>query len=156
MLFRSTTAGVLYCWGYGGQGQTVVGGIQTAPTVVTNTQLASVKAIAAGYYHTCGIVYSDAMWCWGDGGNGQLGNGSTNGYGLYVVTGNRTWAVVSAGSSHTCGILSTSATLYCWGYNSNGQLGDGTTYQRNSPIADRKSTRLNSSHVSESRMPSSA
>ena len=37
-----------------------------------------------------------------------------------------------------------------------GRLSDGTSYRSTLVIQDRKSTRLNSSHIQKSRMPSSA
>ncbi len=39
--------------------------------------LTKIKAIAAGYVHTCVLKKDDSVSCWGSNGKGQLGDGST-------------------------------------------------------------------------------
>ena len=59
-------------------------------------------------------------------------------------------------------VVDSGTLLPCTGsYTVKGETGQGQTFRNwdpnvNKPMADRKSTRLNSSHMSESRMPSSA
>ena len=97
----------------------------------------------------------DTLWAWGNNGAGQLGNNTLTNRSTPVTTstGGANWKQVSCGKLHTVAIK-TDGTLWTWGFNGNGQLGDGTQTNRSTP--DRKSTRLNSSHIPLSRMPSSA
>ena len=122
------------CWGYNQFGQL---GVPPADSnlnrgdqpgeVLPVVGVGSVKAIAAGYEHTCAILESGQVQCWGQGQFGQAGN--TKGE---VQLGGREAVVLALGplSNHGCAILDNGA-VRCWGSNDSGQLGLGTTAQRN-------------------------
>jgi hypothetical protein len=68
--------------------------------------------LAAGGYHTCGIVKSDSSArCWGGNGDGQTT--------VPAVSGG--WASLAAGEYHTCGVLKADNSTRCWGRNNEGQ-----------------------------------
>jgi len=132
-----TTTGAVSCWGNDGSGQLGDGNTVNRSTPVTVTGLASnVRALTAGYEHTCALTTAEAALCWGYNSFGQLGNGTTDAQAAAVaVTGLGSGVqAVSAGGWHTCAVTSGGAVL-CWGGNSSGELGDGTTSDRNTPVA---------------------
>ncbi|MCR8630375.1 InlB B-repeat-containing protein [Paenibacillus sp. N5-1-1-5] len=101
---------------------------------VAHADDAVVPQIAAGYYHSVGLVSDGTVWSWGRGNNGQLGNGESVSRAVpRKATG------LSSVKSITGGVRSSFATLkdgtvMGWGANGNGQLGDGTTTDRLSPV----------------------
>jgi alpha-tubulin suppressor-like RCC1 family protein len=94
----------------------------------------TVKAVSAGYYHTCAILGNNTLKCFGRNGSGQLGYGDTVNHGdnpgemgdnLLVIdlgTG-RTAKAVSAGLNHTCAILD-NGSVKCFGNGNLLGLGD--------------------------------
>jgi alpha-tubulin suppressor-like RCC1 family protein len=93
-------------------------------------------AVAAGYFHSCGIDVAGTAYCWGQNNTGQLGNSVNQESRLGVtVDGNLNFGKISAGRDHTCA-LTPDGIAYCWGSNSFGQLGT-TTGQSNRPQAVR-------------------
>ena len=100
----------------------------------------TVKAIAAGYRHTCAILDDDSVKCWGLGVFGELGNGdqvsrgaAPNEMGASLprvdLGPGRTARAIAAGSGYTCVILDNGA-VKCWGQNLAGELGLGDTNDR--------------------------
>ena len=78
-------------------------------------------------------------WTWGSNSKGQLGNGTqTDSLTPLNPLGLTDTIQIAGGGAHTVA-LKADGTVWTWGWN-----------------GDRKSTRLNSSHSSVSRMPSSA
>jgi alpha-tubulin suppressor-like RCC1 family protein len=72
------TDGGVMCWGLNAAGQLGDGTYTDSPAPVDATGLASgVSAIAAGYYHICGITKNGGVTCWGGNESGQLGIGTT-------------------------------------------------------------------------------
>jgi alpha-tubulin suppressor-like RCC1 family protein len=131
-----TTAGQLYCWGRGDEGQLGAGDTVDAldPTLVP--AISGVVDVAAGGAHTCAIVGTErAVWCWGDNDSGQLGNGMTEVGPTETptpVAGLTGVQALSAGAAHTCALRS-DRTVWCWGTDSSGQLGDGVPLYVNTP-----------------------
>ena len=101
-----------------------------------------VKAITAGFHHTCAILQDDTIRCWGLNGAGQLGYDDTNDRNnvanLDPVGGTGTNAfkakAIAAGAKHTCAILKggdDDNKVKCWGRNDSAQLGQGTITTQN-------------------------
>lgn len=73
-----TTAGTTYCWGGNTFGQLGTGVADTGSTIpVTVDGGLRFAAVAAGFYHSCGVTVEGDAYCWGLGDYGQLGNGDT-------------------------------------------------------------------------------
>jgi len=101
---------------------------------------ATVKAITAGYYHSCAAFSDGSAQCLGYNAFGQLGDGTTTNTSVPVavmasastpttpLTGIQS---ISAGSQFTCAVVldSTKSTniAKCWGTGSYGQLGTGVS-----------------------------
>jgi alpha-tubulin suppressor-like RCC1 family protein len=79
------SSGQGYCWGDNSFGQLGIGGgptpVQPGPQAVTGNL--AFTAIAAGYFHACGVTTGNVAWCWGRAQDGlnpdasALGNGAT-------------------------------------------------------------------------------
>jgi alpha-tubulin suppressor-like RCC1 family protein len=75
------------------------------PTPATSTSTHSVRAISAGYDHTCAVKADKTLTCWG-----------SNAYGKAMPP-SGTFEAVSASVNHTCAVR-TDNTLACWGLDS--------------------------------------
>lgn len=133
-----------YCWGDNSFGQ--LGNNSTTeshiPVAVTTGALSgkTVKAISAGFQHTCVIASDDQVYCWGYNSSGQLGVNSTTNSLVPVavntagVLNGKTVVSISTGYDYTCAIASDNKP-YCWGENGNGQLGINSTTRSLVPAA---------------------
>ena len=132
------TNGRIQCWGANEDGQLgdntrIHPRLRPVDVVGLGT---SVRAVAAGIWHTCALLNNGSVRCWGDNAAGQLGDGTRvdrrrpyfNVHGL-----DRDVRMVALGELHTCALL-TNGTVRCWGLNRYGQLGDGTTTDRLTPV----------------------
>ena len=162
----------LWSWGYYPFGQLGLGNTNAYSSPKQVGALTNWSSVSCGSYFTVSIKTDGTLWSWGYSYTGQLGLNNTTYYSSPKQVGALTnWSSVSCGYVHTVSIK-TDGTLWSWGQNAQGQLGLGNTTNYSSPkqvgaltnwssvscgtYQDRKSTRLNSSHMSESRMPSSA
>jgi alpha-tubulin suppressor-like RCC1 family protein len=144
-------SGSAKCWGDNDDGQLGTVGVSngtdyTAPANVkadASNNLTGIADIAAGGWHTCGLMNDKTVRCWGKNDRGQAGNGVASGTDIAFPTtvkglggsGNLSDVrSLTSGHSHNCATVSSSGNLYCWGFNANGQLGDGTTNQATTPI----------------------
>lgn len=128
-----TTAGVAYCWGYGGLGQLGNGKLlnRFTPRAVKTT--VHFRRVAPGSGFTCAETPTSQVYCWGDNEFGQVGDGTTGQRLTPVpVAGGLRFAQVGAGGWNACGRTG-DGTGYCWGENLSGTLGDGTTQDRHTP-----------------------
>ena len=122
--------GGVSCWGLNNFGQLGRGPVSNTPYLspVPVPGLSNVKAVIAGYAHTCALMADGGVDCWGDNANGQVGNGT---FGPDVLAPTPVQSLpsavaVAAGSSHTCALL-TDGGVDCWGDGEYGQVGNGTT-----------------------------
>lgn len=73
--------------------------------------------IAAGRFHTCGLLANGEAWCWGLNSAGQVGSGTADFVAAPTkVSGTMTFKDITAGDIHTCAI-GTDDGVYCWGSN---------------------------------------
>ena len=127
--------GVLYCWGFNGDGQAGIGlgpigsgPIYTYPQAVAPSTAQTFASINGGMYHNCAVTFSHVGYCWGDNNNGQLGIGSSSRFELRptALSLGIPFASISAGRAHSCGV-SIGGRAWCWGSNERGQLGGSVT-----------------------------
>ncbi len=130
-----TSSGGVVCWGHNAYGQLGDGTAtqRSAPVPVSGIGT-TVKAIAAGRYHSCALTTGGAVVCWGANFYGALGDGTTTPrVSPVAVIGLASGvAAIAAGADHTCALTATGAVL-CWGRNADGQLGNGTTTNQTTP-----------------------
>lgn len=95
-------------------------GVPCSETPVMVTGGKTFTKIAAGRFHTCGLLANGEAWCWGLNTAGQLGSFTADGViGTGVPTkvgGTMTFKDITAGDIHTCAI-GTDDGVYCWGSN---------------------------------------
>jgi len=139
--------GLMYCWGYNGQGQLGTGNITDSAVPVQVGGALAGKTITeiGGTANTSCAIAEGKIYCWGQNTKGQAGLGyadatSVTSPALVSATNTATTlptsysaTVLTSGSrsSTTCAIVNGKA--YCWGPNENGAVGDNTTTQRNLP-----------------------
>jgi alpha-tubulin suppressor-like RCC1 family protein len=119
--------GLAYCWGDNEDGQLGIGtfenSIPRVPLRVTGGL--TLKSIAAGGAHTCGITTEGEAYCWGENTTGSLGTGTTSTATPMPVSGGHEFDWVDPGAGHTCGLTS-EGQAFCWGQGNRGGLGDGS------------------------------
>lgn len=125
--------GRAWCWGWNKYGR-LGAGTDTGPEMcdfnhpcsrvpIQVAGLSDVRAVSAGYNHTCALINDGTVWCWGLNVISQLAQpaGSHSATPMLAAT---DAAALSAGFDHTC-ILKHDGTVWCWGSNEYGQLGQG-------------------------------
>jgi len=129
------TAGSVYCWGQGGNGQLANGGTSniSSPTLISGSGVLAGKTItdlSVGDYNAC-VIADGVPYCWGANWDGQL-DGTYNDVLSPVATdmsgaiAGKTAVSVAAGNDAFCAIASDN-NVYCWGAGVAGELGDGGT-----------------------------
>ena len=137
--------GLVWCWGYGYQGQLGNGVNTESLTPVQVVDISGVTAIAAHETHTCAVISDGMVACWGSNYFGQLGNGSSNPSNVPVLVLEQNSMFmhlygaidVSVGATHSCARMD--GVVKCWGSNQHGQIGVGTFgnyYREAQAIAD--------------------
>ena len=102
--------------------------VSSAATPLTFTM------VAAGGWHSCGVVPTNYAYCWGLNDNGQLGDGTTQNRSRPTPVSRRLRFVqVDGGYYHSCGVTSSNL-AYCWGLSDHGQLGNGWLQSRLEPF----------------------
>jgi alpha-tubulin suppressor-like RCC1 family protein len=128
-----TTGGGVKCWGLNSSGQLGDGSTTDRRTPVDVVGMTTgVRAITAGYEHTCALTDSGAAKCWGSNRSRQLGNGPQS---VSVIPPNSSTPVdvvgltsgvtaISAAVQHTCAVANGQGAM-CWGAELHGELGNG-------------------------------
>ncbi len=134
-----TVFGQVFCWGFGGAGETGIGSMDPQNMPQLLTPLAGVVALAGGIRHACAVSGADggadSVYCWGDNSSGAFGNGTRVSQGTPVPSVGLPASLVGvAAGTGTCA-LAADGSVYCWGANTNGEVGDGTTTERDKPVA---------------------
>ncbi|HZF50281.1 MAG TPA: MopE-related protein, partial [Polyangiaceae bacterium] len=122
--------GTVWAWGAANNGQTGTGvssSLKTTPVQVLG--LPTIKAIAAGGWHSLALDENGLVYAWGMNSSGQLGTGSVSNtpQGTPVqVPGLSNITAIAAGESHSLAI-DAGGDIWAWGYNSFAQIGIGTS-----------------------------
>ena len=109
--------GSVFCWGQNDRGQLGIGSMNgdPNPTPQRASTLGNIRAVAAGYGHTCAAGGDGSLWCWGDNQHGQIGlDGPTESTTPAQVLGERTTHEVGVGDEITC-IRAALGQVKCWG-----------------------------------------
>jgi alpha-tubulin suppressor-like RCC1 family protein len=128
-----TTANVLFCWGYNGEGQLGIGvesqgsgDVFAVPQPSAATGELTFRQVVASLYHGCSVTLASIAYCWGVNLDGRLGDGSLEPeIAPKQVEASISFQWMAVSRNHTCG-LSISNRVYCWGYSGEGQVGDGS------------------------------
>jgi len=118
--------GVVFAWGYNGDGELGLGNTSTGP--MSPTQIPSfpnVLSVAAGRNFSTAVKKDGTVWAWGANTHGQLGKGDNfPSSSPLQIAGLANIVKVSAGSEHTLALRSDGA-VFAWGFNPFGQIGNG-------------------------------
>ncbi|GAB3871091.1 hypothetical protein GCM10028824_20490 [Hymenobacter segetis] len=127
--------GTAYAWGQNSFGQ-LGDGSTTNRSVPTPVGAATDRFthLAAGSFHSLGLMADGTATAWGYNGSGQLGDDTTADRTMpTLVSGSGTYTQLVAGQYHSLG-LKADGTAYAWGDNGSGQLGDGSTTDHGMPM----------------------
>ena len=120
--------------GFNGNGELGDGTTISSDVAVRVTAPDAVTAVAAGGYHSLGLLNTGKVMSWGYNGYGELGDGTTANSEVPVeVPGLNGVTAISAGEFHSLALLG-AGTVMAWGANNDGQLGDGTTSNSDTPV----------------------
>jgi alpha-tubulin suppressor-like RCC1 family protein len=133
---NSAAGAATKCWGHNDYGQLGDGTTTRRSVPVYTLGLeADMRALEAGWRHTCALTVGGGVRCWGNNTFGQLGDGTMEPRGAPVDVGGLDGEVrgIAVGAYHTCA-LGVDGWVKCWGYNVDGELGNGITTPSSTPV----------------------
>lgn len=130
-----TSTGTVLAWGGNGGGQLGNGTYNnsTIPVTVILSPGTTVRAVAAGRFHSLAVTSAGAALGWGSNSAGQLGNGTNTSSNIPVAVSppmGTAFTAIAAGEDHSLAITSAGTALAA-GDNTFGQLGDATNTSNN-------------------------
>lgn len=125
------SAGLLYAWGRGAEGQLGTGGTDASLVPVAVTPAGGgFTAIAAGFGHCVALGKDNKVYAWGRNSRGEAGTGSTStgvsAPARVVGLPDAVFTAVAAGGEFSLA-LTEDGTVYAWGSGGLGQLGNGAS-----------------------------
>jgi alpha-tubulin suppressor-like RCC1 family protein len=125
-------SGAAYCWGTDVHGALGSRGTNThcpsGPCALIPARVESSAAftdVAAGEFHTCGLVADGGVWCWGWNSAGELGTDEIPGQIRSTpvrVRGTQRFTQIAVHARHSCAVSATSEAS-CWGRSATGEIG---------------------------------
>lgn len=121
------TTGLVYCWGFGGNGAlgdgtTVTSRAIAAPVLAGSASFSGASDLKGGDGHFC-VSKGTEIWCWGASYNGQLNDGMNNLAAEPIKLADST--AVGLGNYHSCWV-NADTTISCVGANYHGTMGNGS------------------------------
>jgi len=102
--------------------------------IPVKVNLANVRAVAAGYFHTLAIAADSTVLSWGDNQNGQLGNATNNPSTVPLPVAVLDSVIAIEGGFFHSVALKDDGYVWTWGKGSDGQLGTGNLASTNVPV----------------------
>ena len=109
------TAGAVYCWGAGHQGQLGQGSLESSPRPIRVVGIDDAVYLDVGFNHTCVVHQTGRVSCWGGNRHAQLGDGTTDERATPVSVLDLTDAAQVALGSDTSCALRNDGSVTCWG-----------------------------------------
>jgi hypothetical protein len=127
--------GVVFGWGFNGDGELGLGNTSTGPKVPTQLpSFSGVLAISAGTNFAVALKRDGTVWAWGNNNHGQLGKGDNFASSSPLqVPGLSNIVKLAAGGAHVLALRADGA-VFAWGANGNGQVGNNSQIDSLVPV----------------------
>eukprot|EP01124_Arcella_intermedia_P005043 TRINITY_DN12936_c0_g1_i1.p1 TRINITY_DN12936_c0_g1~~TRINITY_DN12936_c0_g1_i1.p1 ORF type:complete len:447 (-),score=61.37 TRINITY_DN12936_c0_g1_i1:823-2163(-) len=130
-----SSEGLVYAWGYNGNGQLGNGNTESRWSPGRVCQLEGIVGISCGWEHALALSKEGTLYAWGQNRYGQLGTGKAT---LPLLLPTKVMGLEERVIEFCCGgfhcvALLGDGSLYSWGCNMNGELGVGDTTNMSLP-----------------------